>query len=290
MHELLYPLAQAYDSVMLQCDVELGGTDQKFNLLVGREIQKDFGQPPQIVATVPLLVGIDGVNKMSKSLGNYIGITEPPEVMFRKVMQISDELMWSYWDLLTDRSAADLEEMKRRIAAGDLNPMEAKVELGRQIVSDFHSVAEAQWAAAEFARVKDAGKLEKPVVDQCAEDDESLRIKKETKERFDKVVPSNLDTVPLPMEAVMDEKSVPLPTDSIEDILSPLNQPRAYFCNVDKLLAKIGLTKSVTEAARKRKEGAVIWNGIPVYQLVLVLRNGENVFKVGKKWMRVIVP
>ena len=106
MHELLYPLAQAYDSVALACDVEMGGTDQKFNLLVGREIQRDYGQPPQIVATTPLLEGIDGVNKMSKSLGNYIGIAEPPEVMFRKVMQISDELMWRYYLLLTDLSEA----------------------------------------------------------------------------------------------------------------------------------------------------------------------------------------
>src|SRR5665811_1114807 len=98
MHELLYPLAQAYDSVALECDIELGGTDQKFNLLVGREIQKAFGQPPQIVATTPILEGLDGVNKMSKSLGNYIGITEPPEVMFRKVMQIYDELMFRYYE------------------------------------------------------------------------------------------------------------------------------------------------------------------------------------------------
>ena len=104
MHELLYPLVQAYDSVMLKCDVELGGTDQKFNLLVGREIQKDYGQPQQIVATTPLLRGLDGVNKMSKSLNNYIGITEAPEVMFRKVMQISDEVMWEWWELLTDRT------------------------------------------------------------------------------------------------------------------------------------------------------------------------------------------
>lgn len=153
MHELLYPLAQAYDSVMLKCDVELGGTDQKFNLLVGREIQKDYGQPPQIVATTPLLHGLDGVNKMSKSLDNYIGITEPPEVMFRKVMQISDELMWEYWELLTDRSAAEIEEMKRRAAAGEMNPMDAKVELGQVIVSDFHSEKEAAQAAEEFTRV-----------------------------------------------------------------------------------------------------------------------------------------
>jgi tyrosyl-tRNA synthetase len=118
VHELLYPLAQAYDSVALRCDVEMGGTDQKFNLLVGREIQKDYGQPQQIVATVPLLEGLDGVNKMSKSLGNYIGITEPPEIMYRKVMQIGDGLMFRYYELLTDRSMAQIDQMRARIAAG----------------------------------------------------------------------------------------------------------------------------------------------------------------------------
>jgi tyrosyl-tRNA synthetase len=118
VHELLYPLAQAYDSVALKCDVEMGGTDQKFNLLVGREIQKDYGQPPQIVATVPLLEGLDGVNKMSKSLGNYIGITEPPEIMYRKVMQIGDSLMFRYYELLTDRSLAEIDRMRARIAGG----------------------------------------------------------------------------------------------------------------------------------------------------------------------------
>ena len=139
VHELLYPLAQAYDSVVLKCDVELGGTDQKFNLLVGREIQKDFGQPPQIVATTPLLEGLDGVKKMSKSLGNYIGITEPPEVMFRKVMQVSDDLMFRYYELLTDLSLADIATMRARIERGDLHPMEAKIELGRLLVTDFHT-------------------------------------------------------------------------------------------------------------------------------------------------------
>jgi tyrosyl-tRNA synthetase len=108
MHELLYPLAQGYDSVALKCDMELGGTDQKFNLLVGRELQRDFGQPPQIVGTVPLLEGTDGVEKMSKSKNNYVGIDEPPKVMFRKIMGISDVLMWRYWELLTDLSLADI--------------------------------------------------------------------------------------------------------------------------------------------------------------------------------------
>ena len=153
VHELLYPLAQAYDSVALQCDVEMGGTDQKFNLLVGREIQKDYGQPQQIVATVPLLEGLDGVNKMSKSLGNYIGITEPPEIMYRKVMQIGDTLMFRYYELLTDRSMAQIDQMRARIAADELHPMQAKAELARLIVTDFHSAADAARAEEEFNRV-----------------------------------------------------------------------------------------------------------------------------------------
>jgi tyrosyl-tRNA synthetase len=153
MHELIYPLAQAYDSVALECDVEMGGTDQKFNLLVGREIQKDYGQLPQIVATVPILEGLDGVNKMSKSLGNYIGITEAPEVMFRKVMQVSDELMYRYYELLTDFSMAQIAEMRSRIAAGELHPMEAKIALGKSIVTDFHSAQDAERAAEVFNSV-----------------------------------------------------------------------------------------------------------------------------------------
>jgi len=153
MHEMLYPLAQGYDSVALECDVEMGGTDQRFNLLVGRELQRDYGQPPQIVATTPLLEGLDGVNKMSKSLGNYIGIAEPPEVMFRKVMQISDDLMWRYYLLLTDKSEADIAAMKARVADGSLHPMAAKTDLGRAIVADFHGQAEAERASAIFDSV-----------------------------------------------------------------------------------------------------------------------------------------
>ena len=146
MHELLYPLAQGYDSVALKCDVELGGTDQKFNLLVGRELQRDFGQPPQIVATLPLLVGTAGVDKMSKSKGNYIGITESPKVMFRKVMGISDELMWRYWELLTDLSLQEIAALKTR------EPMQVKKELAGRIVADFHSTADAKQAEEDFAR------------------------------------------------------------------------------------------------------------------------------------------
>ena len=153
VHELIYPLAQAYDSVALEADVEMGGTDQKFNLLVGREIQRDYGQPPQIVATTPLLEGMDGVNKMSKSLGNYIGITEPPEVMFRKVMQIGDDLMWRYYELLTDRSISEIAALR----AG-AHPMEAKIALGKSIVTDFHSAEDADRAADVFDSVVRRGK------------------------------------------------------------------------------------------------------------------------------------
>ncbi len=153
VHELIYPLAQAYDSVALECDVEMGGTDQKFNLLAGREIQKDYGQLPQIVATVPILEGLDGVNKMSKSLGNYIGIAEAPEVMFRKVMQVSDVLMYRYYELLTDFSVAQIAAMRAKIAAGELHPMEAKIALGKLIVTDFHSAQDAGRAADIFNAV-----------------------------------------------------------------------------------------------------------------------------------------
>jgi tyrosyl-tRNA synthetase len=146
IHEVLYSLAQAYDSVALECDVEMGGTDQKFNLLVGREIQRDFGQKPQIVATTPILEGTDGVEKMSKSKGNYIGITEPPKVMYRKVMGISDTLMWRYWELLTDVSLSEIAAMKSR------EPMQVKMELAARIVTDFHSIEAARQAADDFNR------------------------------------------------------------------------------------------------------------------------------------------
>jgi len=152
VHELLYPLAQGFDSFALECDVEMGGTDQKFNLLVGREIQKDYGQPPQIVATVPILEGLDGVEKMSKSKGNYIGITEAPKVMFRKVMQISDDLMYRYYELLTDVPVTAINAMRDDIRAGRRDPMQAKMDLGQRIAADFHSEAEAAAARDAFDR------------------------------------------------------------------------------------------------------------------------------------------
>jgi tyrosyl-tRNA synthetase len=152
IHEFLYPLAQAYDSVHLKVDVELGGTDQLFNLNVGRDIMPSFGLGPQVVMTTPLLVGLDGVEKMAKSAGNYIGITDPPDEMFGKLMSGSDVLMWSYYELLTDLSLSEIGAMKTRVADGDLHPKRAKLDLGRRIVTDFHSVQAAEEAEREFER------------------------------------------------------------------------------------------------------------------------------------------
>ena len=149
IHEFLYPLVQGYDSVALKADVELGGTDQKFNLLVGRQLQQDFGQEPQIVMTTPLLEGLDGVQKMSKSLDNYIGITEAPGEMFGKIMSISDDLMWRYFDVLSFRSLADVAKLKQAVADG-MNPRDAKFELGHEIVARFHDDAAAENARQEF--------------------------------------------------------------------------------------------------------------------------------------------
>jgi tyrosyl-tRNA synthetase len=151
LHEFLYPLVQGYDSVALESDVELGGTDQKFNLLMGRELQRVFGQPPQCVLTMPLLEGIDGVAKMSKSLGNYIGIAEPPDEMFGKLMSISDSLMWRYFTVLSFRSEADIQALRQRVSEGR-NPRDVKVELSLELVSRFHGEEAAQDASEEFTR------------------------------------------------------------------------------------------------------------------------------------------
>lgn len=150
IHEFMYPLLQGYDSVALEADVELGGTDQRFNLLMGRELQKEYGQKPQIVITMPLLVGLDGEKKMSKSAHNYIGISEAPSEMFGKVMSISDDLMWDWYVLLSFRPLAEIEDFKARVAAGMLNPRDVKVWLAKEIIARFHSQADADAAEQEF--------------------------------------------------------------------------------------------------------------------------------------------
>jgi tyrosyl-tRNA synthetase len=150
VHEFLYPLAQAYDSVHLEADVELGGTDQLFNLNVGRDLMPGYGLSPQVVMTTPLLEGLDGVEKMSKSLGNYVGVAEPPEEMFGKLMSISDGLMWRYYLLLTDLAESDIATLRARVEAGELHPKAVKIALAQRITSDFHSEAAGQAAAAAF--------------------------------------------------------------------------------------------------------------------------------------------
>ncbi|TRW48155.1 tyrosine--tRNA ligase [Aliidiomarina halalkaliphila] len=149
IHEFIYPLVQGWDSVELKADVEMGGTDQRFNLLMGRELQKEEGQRPQTVITVPLLEGLDGVQKMSKSLGNYVGITDAPNDMFGKLMSVSDDLMWKYFDLLSFRPTEELEALKAKVAAGS-NPRDAKVELAKEIITRFHSAEAADAAEQDF--------------------------------------------------------------------------------------------------------------------------------------------
>jgi tyrosyl-tRNA synthetase len=153
LHELLYPLTQAYDSVALDADVELGGTDQKFNLLMGRNLQREYKQEAQVCVIMPLLEGTDGVQKMSKSLGNYIGINEPPAEIFGKVMSISDELMWRYYELLTDLTIEQIAGLKKHAESGGRNPRDIKSELAKMIISDFHSAVDAQRAEEEFNRI-----------------------------------------------------------------------------------------------------------------------------------------
>jgi len=153
MHELLYPLLVAYDSVVLESDVELGATEQKFNLLMGREIQREFGQESQVAFTMPILVGLDGSRKMSKSLGNYVGITETPDQIFGKMMSIPDELMWSYYELVTDRTPEEIAKLKGDVAGGSRHPMDVKMLLAQEVVSGFHGEAAGRKASEMFQRV-----------------------------------------------------------------------------------------------------------------------------------------
>jgi tyrosyl-tRNA synthetase len=215
MHELLYPLVQGYDSVALEADVELGGTDQKFNLLVGRELQRGYGQESQVVLTTPILEGLDGVQKMSKSLGNAIGIHEAPLEMYGKVMSISDEMMWRYYELLTDVQVAEIEKMKR-----EAHPMQAKKDLARRIVADFHSAEAAAKAGEDWAK-------------QFQKDQ----------------VPEELECLVVPLDAVILSGVTQTAGGHSNANLKPIR--------VDKLIRIAGLAASNTEGAGKVKQGAV---------------------------------
>jgi tyrosyl-tRNA synthetase len=166
VHEFLYPLAQAYDSVFLNADVELGGTDQLFNLNVGRDLMPSYGLEAQVVMTTPLLEGLDGVEKMSKSLGNYVGVAEPPGEMFGKLMSVSDELMWRYYLLLTDMAEADIAALKQKVADATVHPKQAKIGLAKRVVSDFHGDAEAQRAAEAFEARFTRGEIDPSQVEE----------------------------------------------------------------------------------------------------------------------------
>jgi tyrosyl-tRNA synthetase len=226
LHELLYPLVQGYDSVALEADVELGGTDQKFNLLVGRELQRAYGQESQVVLTTPILEGLDGVQKMSKSLGNAIGIHEAPLEMYGKVMSISDEMMWRYYELLTDVQVDEIEKMKR-----EAHPMQAKKELARRIVGDFHSAEVAAKAGEDWAR------------------------------QFQKSeVPEEIEEVEVKISDVCVETFSPRSAPAVYTVDVPLK--------LDRLLARSGLVSSNSEGVRKIKEHAVRIDGSPVLTLV----------------------
>ena len=255
MYELLYPLLQGYDSVELKADVELGGTDQKFNLLVGRELQRAYYPVhlhPQVVITVPLLEGTDGVQKMSKSLSNAIGLTEPPQEMFGKLMSISDDMMYRYYELLTDMPLAEIAALREKAASGAVHPMETKVALSRRIVSDFHSAQAGREAEEQFRSVF-----------QRREQPQEVEVR----------------------------------TVSAEDVLVKSDGPPASRGNerpikLDRLLARVGLAPSVSEASRKLREGAVTINGQRCRDLFYRLdqsRPNELLIQVGRHHLRVVL-
>ena len=261
VHELLYPLAQGYDSVALQADVELGGTDQKFNLLVGRELQRAYGQESQVVVTTPILEGLDGVQKMSKSLNNAIGIHEPPLEMYGKIMSVSDEVMWRYYELLTDVSSAEIEKMKGDAAAGRAHPMTLKKELAQRIVADFHSLEAGEKAAEEWG--KQFQKRELP--------DSAERIAV----RLEKVVVDGVTD--------FDNQDRYFPLHKFQ---TELNSPDANLraVRLDKLLVEAGLTDSRTEADRKIKAKAVrVLDKVVPLPIITVFVPSDLVTALGRK-------
>ncbi len=246
MHELLYPLAQGYDSVALEADVELGGTDQKFNLLVGREIQRAYGQALQIVLTMPILEGLDGVQKMSKSLNNAIGLTDSPLQMYGKVMSISDQMMWRYYELLTDVTMVEIGKMTEQAAAGKINPMQYKKELARHIVADAHGEAAANKAAEDWAK------------------------------QFQKrEAPEQIETVTVDREAIRAARLEPnaqIPAEAYQpQIAENSNSSPLFLVKLDRLLAEARLAESVSDANRKIKQRSVQIDGKVVEQTKIVI-------------------
>jgi len=261
MHELLYPLIVAYDSVMLKADVELGATEQKFNLLMGREIQREYNQESQVCMTMPILVGTDGQRKMSKSLGNYVGITESPEQMFGKLMSISDELMWSYWELVTDRTESWIAEIRRTIKEGTTHPMDVKMRLAQEIISQFHGRDAAKQAADNFQRV--FRNREAP------EEIPEIRLK-----RVSGAVHATLPKTGL----IAEEMTLPLSSASEK---------------WSKVLALLEQVPSASEGERVMKQGGFEIDGLPVSDPTIKLnleKAGSYRVRFGKKkFLRIVV-
>jgi len=261
MHELLYPLIVAYDSVMLKADVELGATEQKFNLLMGREIQREYNQESQVCMTMPILVGTDGQRKMSKSLGNYVGITESPEQMFGKLMSISDELMWSYWELVTDRTESWIAEIRRTIKEGTTHPMDVKMRLAQEIISQFHGRDAAKQAADNFQRV--FRNREAP------EEIPEIRLK-----RVSGAVHATLPKTGL----IAEEMTLPLSSASEK---------------WSKVLALLEQVPSASEGERVMKQGGFEIDGLPISDPTIKLnleKAGSYRVRFGKKkFLRIVV-
>ena len=222
LHELLYPLVQGYDSVALSADVELGGTDQKFNLLMGRNLQREYAQEPQIILTTPLLEGTDGVQKMSKSLGNYIGINEPANEMFGKIMSVSDDLMWKYYELLTDLPVSEIEKMK----FGGENPRDLKVNLAKSIIKDFHSAADAERAEEDFV----ARFVKKEIPDEI----EEIFIAAGNYKLVDLLVKTNLVQSKGEAKRLIEQGGVKLNNEKVSNVNSEIDLKNEILLQVGK--------------------------------------------------------
>jgi tyrosyl-tRNA synthetase len=263
VHELLYPLLQAYDSVALEADVELGATEQKFNLLVGREIQHAYGQPSQVALTMPILVGTDGQRKMSKSLGNYVGISELPSDMFGKLMSISDDMMWSYFDLVTDRTPEEIARLADQVKIGAKHPMDVKMALATEVIAGFHGQAAADKAAAEFQRV---------FRDRAAPDEMKEFIVR-----------------PLGEAGGIFIRSRNRDIEEIQTITGLSTQTEKW----SRLLPYFGIVSSTTEAERVIKQGGFELDGNVVQNPAIKLdltRSATHTLRLGKKkFLRIVV-
>jgi tyrosyl-tRNA synthetase len=261
LHELIYPIAQGYDSVALECDVELGGTDQKFNLMRGRDLQKHFGQPQQIVLMMPIIEGLDGVQKMSKSLNNAIGVHEPAVEMYGKLMSISDELMWSYWELVTDRTESWIAEIRKTIAEGTTHPMDVKMRLAQEIIAQFHGRDAAKQAADNFQRV--FRNREAP------EEIPEIRLKR---------APGGV-TATFPQSGVVAEQMTLSLSSGLE--------------KWSRILALLEQVPSATEAERVMKQGGFEIDGLPTTDPTMKLnleQPGSYRIRFGKKkFLRIVV-